>query len=70
MCRVAERSFGKFKMCANCQWIYYCNSSSQLKEWKQHKTVHDAISQVKLDRKANMCKIGSYNTTLPPSEPD
>ena len=70
MCRVIERGVDKFKMCANCQCVYYCSKKSQLKGWKQHNTVCDAISQLKVNRKASVSKIGIYNTALPPSEQD
>ena len=70
VCRVAESGVNKFKMCANCQCVYYCSKSCQLKGWKQHKTVCDAISQLKVDRKASVCKIGIYITNLPLSEQD
>ena len=33
--------------------------------WEQHKTVFDAITQLKVDKKANI-----YNKTLPSSEQD
>ena len=68
ICRVAER--GADKMCANCRCFYYCSKSCQLKMWKQHKTVCDAISQLKVDREASVCKTGIQNATLPPSEQD
>ena len=70
VCRVAESGVNKFKMCANCQCVYYCSKSCQLKGWKQHKTVCDAISHLKVDRKASVCKIGIYITNLPLSEQD
>ena len=66
--RVAERGVDKFKMCTNCHFVYYCNKSGQLKGWKQHKTVCDAVSQLKVDRKANASKTDIYNGTLSPSE--
>ena len=34
------------------------------------KTVCDAISQLKVDRKASVCKTGIYNTIFSPSEQD
>ena len=34
VCRVAERGVNKFKMCTNCQCVYYCSKSCQLKRWK------------------------------------
>ena len=70
VCRVAERGVDKFKMCTNCQYVYYCNKSCQLKGWRQHKTVCDAINQLKVDRNASVCKAAIYNTTLSPSEQD
>ena len=70
VCRVSERGADKFKICANCQCVYYYSKSYQLKGWKQHKTVCDAISQLKVNRKASVCKTDIYNTTLPPSEHD
>lgn len=33
-CRVAERDVDKFKKCPNCQCVYYCGKSCQLKGWK------------------------------------
>ena len=33
-CRVAERDADKFKKCPNCQCVYYCGKSCQLKGWK------------------------------------
>ena len=68
--RVAKRGVDKFKMCANCQCVYCCSKSCQLKGWKLHKTVCDAISQLKVDRKASVCKTGIYNTILPLPEQD
>ena len=50
--------------------VYYCSKSCQLKWWKQRKTVCDAISKLKVDRKASVRKTGIYNRTLPPSEQD
>ena len=38
--------------------------------WEQHKTVFDAITQLKVDRKANVYKTDIYNKTLPSSEQD
>ena len=70
VCRVGEMDVDKFKMCANCQCVYYSSKSCQLKGWKQHKTVCDAISQLKVDRKSSVCKTSIYNKTLPPSEHD
>ena len=51
MCRVPERGADNFQMCGNCQCLYYCSKSCQLKEWKQHETVCDGINQLKVDRK-------------------
>ena len=70
MCRVAERGVNKIKMCANCQCVYYCSKSCQLEGWKQHETVCNAISQLKVDREASVCKTDVYNTNLSPSEQD
>ena len=62
VCRVAERNVDKLKMCANCQCVYYCSKSCQFKGWEQHKTVCDAISQLKIDRKASVCKTGTRSS--------
>ena len=70
VCRVGEMGVDKFKKCANCQCVYYGSKSCQLKGWKQHKTVCDAISQLKVDRKSSVCKTSIYNKFLPPSEQD
>ena len=70
VCRVAERGVDKFKMCANFQCVYYCSKSCQLKGWKQHKIVCNAISQLKVHWKASVCKTNIYNTALSPSEQD
>ena len=58
--RVAERGVDKFKMYANWHRVYYCSKSCQC----------DAISQLKVDRKASVCKTAIFNATLPPSEQD
>lgn len=31
VCRVADRGVHEFKMCANCQSVYFCTKSCQLK---------------------------------------
>ena len=57
-------------MCANRQCVHCCNKNCQVKGWKQYKTVCDAISQFKVDRKVSVYKTGIYSTTLPWSEQD
>ena len=57
-------------MCANRQCVHCCNKSCQVKGWKQYKTVCDAISQFKVDRKVSVYKTRIYSTTLPWSEQD